>query len=248
MIVWHIFKKDWTLLWRYVAGFAAFHFGLMAALLRVGRFRSPSLGSYMASLGEYVQLGNAGGDRTVDTLTNVFPLIAFLASALLITAIVQQDAIPGVRQDWLVRPIRRRDLLLAKLVGVLIMVLGPIFTSDVSGALLNGFPLRQAVAAALGHSLWLWFMNFLPVFAFAALTRNFMEAIVGGHRRGFSVVINNAFARLMASHGILVSRIDRPNHWNRDHDRRCRCSARAAILPPQHRGFPAATGFPRHDF
>ena len=71
--------------------------------------------------------------RELYTMTNIFPILSYLASSFLIVAIVQQDAIPGVRQDWLVRPIRRRDLFLAKMLGVLLMALLPIFAADLSG-------------------------------------------------------------------------------------------------------------------
>src|SRR2546423_5869145 len=43
----------------------------------------------------------------------------------LIAAIVHVEAIPGVRQDWLVRPIRRGNLLLEKFLFVVLMVGGP---------------------------------------------------------------------------------------------------------------------------
>lgn len=170
-MIWHIFKKDWTLLYPFAAAVAAVHLGLMAALLQVGRFNG---------LGVSRIFFLAAGPNQMYALTNVLPQVALLASAFLIVAIVQQDAIPGVTQDWLVRPIKRRDLLLAKLVSVLIMVQAPIFAVDLIGALLNGFPLGQSLSAAAGHFVYLWFIPILPIFAFAALTRNFMEAIVGG--------------------------------------------------------------------
>jgi len=64
------------------------------------------------------------------------------------------------------------------------MVLAPIFAADLSGGLFNGFPIGQALTAALGRSIWLWFSMFLAVFVLASLTRNLMEAIVGSTRRG----------------------------------------------------------------
>jgi hypothetical protein len=176
MMIWHIFKKDCRLMWRYAAGLAALHFGLMAALLRTGRFRAAPLANFFQPRVAVP----TDWDKTFYALFNVFPILSYLATALLIVAIVQQDAIPGVRQDWLVRPIRRRDLFLAKLLAVLSMVLGPIFAADLSGALLNGFPLGQSMDAALGRSVWLWFSLFLAVFALASLTRNLMETIVAG--------------------------------------------------------------------
>jgi hypothetical protein len=185
MMIWHIFKKDWTVLWRYAAGLAAVHFSLMVALLRLGRFQAPPLFDGFGFRGFSVN-----GDHNLYTLATVFPMLSALASAFLITAIVQQDAIPGVRQDWLVRPIRRRDLLLAKVLGVLLMVLAPIFAADLSEALLNGFPLGQAITAALGRSVALGLLPFLPVFALASLTKNLMEAIVGGTAAvGVSLVV-----------------------------------------------------------
>jgi len=108
MMIWHIFKKDWRLMWPYAAGLAALHFASMAALLRIGRFRAAPL--------NWIQAGSLTAleaDHTANALINVFPILSYLASCLLLVAIVQQDAIPGVRQDWLVRPIRRRDLFLA---------------------------------------------------------------------------------------------------------------------------------------
>ena len=176
MMIWHIFKKDWRLLWRYAASLAALHVTLMTALLRLGRFRGAPVFDWVDRYGGV----GIGEDRTLVALYKVFPMLTSLACAFLITAIVHQDTIPGVRQDWLVRPIRRRDLLLAKLLGLLIMVLAPIFAADLSGALLNGFPMGQAITAALSRSLWLFFLPFLPVFALASLTKNAMEAIVGG--------------------------------------------------------------------
>ena len=187
MMIWHIFKKDWTLQWRYAAGLAALHFSLMVALLRLGRFQAPPLFDRVGFRGFAVS-----GDHTFYNLTTLFPGLSVLVSAFLIVAIVQQDAIPGVRQDWLVRPIRRRDLLLAKFMGILLMVLVPIFAADLCGGLFNGFPMGQALPAALGRSIWLWFSMFLAVFALASLTRNLMEAIVGS-----TVVAGGAFVLAM---------------------------------------------------
>src|SRR5207253_6768840 len=91
-----------------------------------------------------------------------------------------QDAIPGVRQDWLVRPVNRRDLLLAKILSVLVMVQAPMLAADFLEALLNGFPLGESLAAAGSRSGYIFLGFTLPLFALASLTRNFMEAIVGG--------------------------------------------------------------------
>jgi hypothetical protein len=172
-MIWHIFKKDWQLMWRYAAGLAALQFAGMAVLLAIGRFHAPPF--IFANAGLYVPIGDG---YSYSAFLILFGVLSYLASAFLITAVVQQDAIPGVRQDWLVRPILRRDLLLAKLLGALLMVLAPIFLADLAGALLNGFPLWQSIGAAAGRSVWLWFSLFLAVFALASLTKNLLEAIV----------------------------------------------------------------------
>src|SRR5229473_473509 len=108
-MIWHVFKKDWKLLWRMAAAVAFLHFILAAILFKLGRF---------------------GGDRPLRSLVETLFMFAFLGSAFLIAGAVHQDAIPGVRQDWLVRPVKRRDLLLAKLLSVLVMVQAPILAAD----------------------------------------------------------------------------------------------------------------------
>ena len=171
-MIWHIFKKDWKLLWRFAACFAALHVVLNVAWLSLGRF-------YQARF-DGVAYGSGWLPGRGLFVVNVLPIIALLGSAFLITAIVHQDAIPGVRQDWLVRPIRRRDLLLAKLVSVLVMVQAPIFLADLAQGLAGGFPLAQSAGAAFSRSVYLLLGFGLPLLAFASLTKNFMEAIAGG--------------------------------------------------------------------
>src|SRR5713226_4419719 len=103
-MVWHIFKKDWKLLWRFVVILAAVQFASTAVLFKTGRF---------------------GENRALMGLLGLFGSITILGSAILIVSVVHQDPIPGVRQDWLVRPVKRRDLLLAKFLFVLAAVYGP---------------------------------------------------------------------------------------------------------------------------
>jgi hypothetical protein len=158
-MIWHIFKKDWKLLWPLVVGVGLVHFALAAVMFKLGRF------------GEF---------RTLISLINMLESIGMLGMGFLVAAIVQQDAIPGVRQDWLVRPVKRRDLLLAKILSVLVMVQAPMLAADFLEALLNGFPLSESLAAAGFRSGYIFLGFTLPLFALASLTRNFMEAIVGG--------------------------------------------------------------------
>jgi hypothetical protein len=98
----------------------------------------------------------------------------------LIVAIVHLDRIPGVRQDWLVRPIRRGDLLLEKFLFLIAAVEGPIFASNLLQGLANGFSPRASLAAAVSRVIFLLFFVVLPFFILASVTRNMTEAFVFG--------------------------------------------------------------------
>src|SRR5215831_9480915 len=129
-MVRHIFRKDWRLLRPLVAALA-----VLQALVAIARFKS----------GHFL---------------NGFPgvplsFLVLLASATLITIAAHQDPIPGAGQDWLVRPIRRRDVFLAKLLFVVALVQGPWFFADVAQGLANGFPLGESAAAAVACAIWI---------------------------------------------------------------------------------------------
>src|SRR5207244_2473870 len=87
VMVRHILKKDWMLLWPLVAALA-----VAQGLIAFARFRA----------GHFFNLPGVP-----------LSLFVLLASAIVIALVVHQDPIPGARQDWLVRPIARRDLFLA---------------------------------------------------------------------------------------------------------------------------------------
>ena len=158
-MIWHIFKKDARLLWWLAAGIAALRFAEVALVQSVGLFPSSR------------QLMN---------------LIMYLSAGVLLgvvfatCAVVHQDAIPGVRQDWLVRPIRRRDLLLAKVLFVVVLIQGPIFIADFVQGLAEGFPADASLAAAASRTMFLLVLVSIPLLAFASVTRNLLEAISGG--------------------------------------------------------------------
>ncbi len=60
---------------------------------------------------------------------------------LLILLTIQQEAPPSFNQDWLVRPIKRRDLLLGKLLTVALLIHGPIIVVHVLQGMAEGFRL-----------------------------------------------------------------------------------------------------------
>ena len=156
-MIWHIFKKDWKLLWPLVAGAAALHI--------LGRI------SLIAVMHDPSGLARFG-----------IPLImlGFLGGFVAIIEAVHSDAVPGVRQDWLVRPIRRRDLLAAKLLFVVLLVLSPAFVAEVLGVALNGFSVSQAFFAALSSSLFFLLVIYVPLLAFLSLTRNMADIAIYG--------------------------------------------------------------------
>jgi hypothetical protein len=108
-MVWHIFKKDWKLLWVFVIAVASLHWIATFITFKLGLF---------------------GEDATLEMLSETVPILAFFGSMFLIAAIVHLEAIPGARQDWLTRPIPRGCLLLEKLLFVIIMVEGPDLCSE----------------------------------------------------------------------------------------------------------------------
>lgn len=158
-MVWHIFQKDWKLLWKLFLAVAVIEF--LPAIIRV-------------------KLGFFGEDPTLEYLLAPLGYIVILASALLTIAVVQLDSVPSVREDWLVRPVPRGDLLLAKLLFAVALVQAAVFSADAFLCIATGFPLGPALAAALAHNLYWIVVVTLPAFMLASITRNMTEAVVLG--------------------------------------------------------------------
>jgi hypothetical protein len=154
-MIWRIFKKDWMLLWSLVAVVAAMHVINAVIWLISGFF----------------------GIRELAQIANVFPAAVLLGTGALIVAAVHQDVLPGDRQDWLVRPIPRRDLVLEKLLFVLVAINGPILLVDMAHCMAMGFSFADAFSAALTRGVYLLFYFNLPVLGLAALTSSFIEAV-----------------------------------------------------------------------
>jgi hypothetical protein len=157
-MIWHFFKKDWNLLWPFVAIVAAAH--VINAVL-------------------WLMLGYFGEPREIMPIANIFPAAVFLGIGALIVTAVHQDALPGDRQDWLVRPIRRRDLILEKFLFVLVAVQGPMFLVDTVHCLATGFSIPDSLTAATSRNIYLLLIFSLPVLGLAAVTSTFVEAVGG---------------------------------------------------------------------
>jgi hypothetical protein len=156
-MVWHIFKKDWKLLWVFVITVASLHWIAAFIIFKLGLF---------------------GEDAMLEMLSETVPQLAFFGSMFLIAAIVHLEAIPGARQDWLTRPIPRGGLLLEKLLFAVIMVEGPIFAANLFLGLANGFSWRSCLVSATSYIIFLLFFLILPIFAFASVTKNMTEAFI----------------------------------------------------------------------
>jgi hypothetical protein len=106
--------------------------------------------------------------------------VAVLGLAFITVIAIYQDPVPGERQDWLVRPIKRLDMLLAKLLFILVMAQGPMFIADLLQPLANGFTLQESLVAALGRGAYVLFAFTIPLFVIASVTRSFTEGVIGG--------------------------------------------------------------------
>ncbi len=159
MMAWHIFKKDLTLLWP-IAGLS-----ILAQWGLYGLVFWMDLGPQAQYLRPLAQLSVAA---------------VFLALVFAMALDVQQEPFPGTRQDWLIRPIRRWDLLLAKLLFVLLVVHVPMVVGDVAGMTARGFPFSEAVGAAVQRTLLLFVTLSLPALALAAMTRTVGQFIAAG--------------------------------------------------------------------
>ena len=152
-MIWRIVRKDWGQLWPLVT-IVAMAQGANAAL--------------------WFSLGHFNEPRGLVIVANMFSIAMWLGMAALIAVVVHEDPLPGVSQDWLIRPIRRGDLLCAKLVFVVMAVHGPMLLADVAHGIAAGFAVRDSLGAALSRTVSVLLAFDLPVLALAALFRPFL--------------------------------------------------------------------------
>jgi hypothetical protein len=155
-LIWHIIKKDWKLLWPLVALVVAIQLALEWVIYNGGLF---------------------GEDPAAKVLLPPLTLAWFIGIAALSAAVVHQDPIPGVDQDWLIRPLSRTHLLAAKLGFVLLTISLPMITSNLTNALASGFALLPSLEAVAAKELFVFACFLVPVVALAATTRNMTELV-----------------------------------------------------------------------
>jgi ABC-type transport system involved in multi-copper enzyme maturation permease subunit len=162
-MIWHIFRKDLRLLWPIAALVAAVQWLNAGLLISGGQFAR-------ATIGELSELG---------WISNIaLPGVAMLGLAALVIAAIQQDRLPGTTQDWLTRPIPRRQLLAAKLLFVVLTGLLPILASDLAMGLAEHLDLADVVAGSLTRSAVLLCLVCLPAALIGAVTRTLTESLV----------------------------------------------------------------------
>ncbi len=155
----HIVIKDWKLLWPMAALVAAIQAGREWAVYGSGLFElSPAAAALMQPL----------------------TLAWFIGIAALTAAAVHQDAIPGVDQDWLIRPLRRTDLVLAKLAFLALTISAPMVALNLAHALAMGMPLGASIEAVLAKDAFIFACFIVPVAALASTARNMTELVVIG--------------------------------------------------------------------
>jgi len=176
-MIGHILRKDWKLLWPMV---------VFVTLIQTCR--------------EWVtyQRGIFGDDGTAAELLGSLTLGWFVGIATLAVAVVQQDAIRGVDQDWLIRPLKRTELLLAKVLFVVLTVGLPMLLLNLAHAVAAGFPLNAAFVLGAYKEVYVIVCLVIPVMALAAATGGMTELIVLG---GALIAV---FATTFSVYGLLV--------------------------------------------
>jgi hypothetical protein len=151
----HILKKDLRLHWPYLAAVWALKIASVWMILRMGIFAQP------------LQL----------MLPHALLDLAFAGvAAFTIVVVVQSDPIVSTNDDWLIRPIRRRDLALEKVAFAALVILLPTFVFDLGVGLVHGLNVLPAIGAAAYTSLFAFISFGLPALAVGTITANWHQA------------------------------------------------------------------------
>jgi hypothetical protein len=160
-LIRHILAKDWKLLWPMVALITSIQIGF-----------------------EWVSYFDESPGAAV--LLRPLILAWYAGIAALAAAVILQDPVPGADQDWLIRPLRRTDMMLAKLAFVVLAISVPMLILNLAHAMALGFPFIHSLELILYKELYVLACLIIPVMALSATTRNMTELIVMG---AFLVVV-----------------------------------------------------------
>ena len=157
-MITHIFRKDWKLLWPLVILVTAFQVLLGWLSFKWGYF---------------------GEDLAARTLYPALAIAWYVGIVALVVAAVHQDPIPGISQDWLIRPVPRRDLLFAKVLFVVATISGPMLVVDLLNARGAGFTLSQSLGPAVFKEIYVLLTLVVPLLALASVTENWPQIVLG---------------------------------------------------------------------
>jgi len=182
-VIWHLFRKDVRLLWPFALGVTLAQ--ALNAALHLVRLYFPITPSLIP-------------------VTIVFPGLVWLGIVCLAVTLVQQEPLLSSAHDWLVRPVKRRDLLLAKLLFVLLLIHVPILLLDFAEALLLGVQVPDALFAALTRAATLFTAFTAPGLLLGAITASLVEAVLVG---GVFVILGTLLILYTSTYGPRISPI-----------------------------------------
>jgi len=156
-MIWAVFRKDWALLWPLAVLVTLIQVALEWATYKFGFF---------------------GISPVAREILRLLTPAWFIGVIALPVIAVHEDTIPGVDQDWLIRPLSRTDLLLAKLLFVAVTVCVPMLVVNLVDELALGFPFLPSFGDAVYKEFYLFVCLLVPATALASATRNAVELIV----------------------------------------------------------------------
>jgi hypothetical protein len=157
MMVWHIFKKDWKLMWKSAA---------MVMSLQLAY-------AFIQTTSEFGR-----GNPILEEFHTLLMFLWLIAGMFWVVMLVHQDALPGTKQDWLTRPIRRIDVLLAKVFFAAMVMQGSSIVGDLAQGLGDGFSLGQTLRAAMLRAAVGFIAITLPALVIGTLTQSIAEAMI----------------------------------------------------------------------
>ena len=172
-MIWHYFKKDVRLLWPLALAVVVLQVLCALRTTALGHFNEPPV---------------------LDRLTFLLPYLLYLGIAIVAVTAVHQESLSGPQEDWLIRPIRRRDLVLSKVLFVLLMVNVPLMMVDVAQQLALHFPVSVSIGVAFSRFLLMVSMFSLPALVLGAVTRSLIDAFVFGICSAIGFVFLTMFA------------------------------------------------------
>jgi hypothetical protein len=157
MMVWHIFKKDWKLMGKAAAVVVALQLAY----------------AFTQTTSEFGK-----GNPVLEEFHMLLMFLWLIVAMTWVVMLVHQDALPGTKQDWLTRPIRRRDMLLAKVLFAALVVQGSTIAGDLIQGLGDGFSVGQALRAALIRAAVGFLAITIPALVIGTLTQSIAEAMI----------------------------------------------------------------------